>query len=66
MTQSPQSPELSIETDVASVATWHANDDDLLLLDVREPSEYETARIAGSVLIPMSELGDRWWMRKRN
>jgi len=31
----------------------------LLLLDCREPDEHATARIAGSTLIPMSQLMDR-------
>ncbi|MEL6106780.1 MAG: rhodanese-like domain-containing protein [Planctomycetota bacterium] len=30
-----------------------------LLLDVRQPEEYATAKIDGSVLIPMGELRDR-------
>jgi rhodanese-related sulfurtransferase len=30
-----------------------------VLLDVREPWEFEMARIDGSTLIPMSELGER-------
>jgi len=30
-----------------------------VLLDVREPWEFELARIEGSRLIPMSELGER-------
>jgi rhodanese-related sulfurtransferase len=30
-----------------------------LLLDVREPWEYQKARIAGSVLVPMGELAGR-------
>jgi rhodanese-related sulfurtransferase len=29
------------------------------LLDVRQPSEYETARIPGSKLIPLPSLNDR-------
>ncbi|MEL6930155.1 MAG: molybdopterin-synthase adenylyltransferase MoeB [Cyanobacteria bacterium J06600_6] len=32
--------------------------DDFVLLDVRNPNEYEIARIDGSVLIPLSELED--------
>ena len=32
--------------------------DDYLLLDVRNPNEYEIAKIEGSVLIPLSELED--------
>jgi rhodanese-related sulfurtransferase len=31
-----------------------------LLLDVREPWEFELARIEGSTIIPMSELGERF------
>ncbi|MGV2831144.1 molybdopterin-synthase adenylyltransferase MoeB [Myxosarcina sp. GI1(2024)] len=31
---------------------------DFVLLDVRNPNEYEIARIAGSVLIPLSEIED--------
>ncbi len=30
------------------------------LLDVRQPSEYETARIPGSKLIPLPSLDDRF------
>ena len=30
-----------------------------LLLDVRQPKEYDTARIAGSMLVPLSELPQR-------
>ena len=33
--------------------------DRLVLLDVREPWEFDLARIDGSELIPMSELGER-------
>lgn len=36
-----------------------ADGEDLLILDVREPMEYETARIEGSVLIPLGELTAR-------
>ena len=32
--------------------------DDFVLLDVRNPNEYEIARIEGSVLIPLSDLED--------
>jgi len=37
---------------------WDKNPD-LLVLDVREPHEYEIARIDGAVLIPLSELPTR-------
>ncbi|MEO1467161.1 MAG: rhodanese-like domain-containing protein, partial [Cyanobacteria bacterium J06633_1] len=32
--------------------------EDFVLLDVRNPNEYEIAKIDGSVLIPLSELED--------
>ena len=51
--------ELPIETDVATVAARLDRNDPLLLLDVREEDEYATARIEGSKLIPMSQLGNR-------
>ena len=51
--------ELPLETDVQSVAEKLSSGEDFLLLDVREPNEYETAKIEGSVLLPMSELVDR-------
>src|SRR6195256_3609052 len=34
--------------------------DDVLILDVREPNEYQINRIAGSVLIPLGELPRRY------
>ena len=33
--------------------------DEYTLLDVRQPGEYEKARIPGGVLIPLPELTDR-------
>src|SRR5437870_615487 len=39
-------------------AEWDRNPD-LLVIDVREPHEYEIAHIDGSVLIPLGELDDR-------
>ena len=36
-----------------------ARGDDLLLLDVREPHEFEIAHLSGSVLIPRGELSAR-------
>ena len=34
--------------------------DRLVVLDVREPQEYQINRIDGSVLIPLGELGQRY------
>lgn len=31
-----------------------------LLIDVREPDEFDETRIAGATLLPMSEISDRW------
>ena len=56
MSQSSQFP---LEIDVATLATMLKNDDDFLLLDVREADEYEIAKIEGSRLLPMSELRGR-------
>ena len=35
-----------------------SGDDNFVLLDVRNPNEYQIAKIDGSVLIPLSELED--------
>ena len=40
--------------------------DDLLILDVREPNEYQINRIAGSTLIPLGELPRRYQELDRN
>lgn len=52
--------ELPIEIDVASVAEMRNRGDDFLLLDVREPFEHEIANIDGNLLIPMSQLRQRF------
>jgi len=51
--------QLPIEIDVSTVSSMQNDDNDFLLLDVREPNEYETAKIDGSLLIPMGELDNR-------
>jgi len=33
--------------------------DDLQIIDVREPNEYETARLEGSKLIPLGQVANR-------
>ena len=40
--------------------------DRLVVVDVREPQEYEIARIAGSVLIPLGEIPQRHGEIDRN
>ncbi|MCM2371692.1 rhodanese-like domain-containing protein [Aporhodopirellula aestuarii] len=53
------SNELPIEVSVTDVEALQKSGDEFILLDVREPHEYETARIEGSRLLPMSELRTR-------
>lgn len=48
-----------IEIDVEKLRDWLQTKQDLVLIDCREPSEYETAKINGSTLIPMSQWMDR-------
>lgn len=54
----PRSPEMPTMT-VQELKGMMERKDDFFLLDVREPHEYETARIEGSTLIPLGELGER-------
>ena len=53
------SSELSIEIDVYAVNELRESGAPFLLLDCRQDSEYETAKIDGSLLIPMGELRER-------
>lgn len=48
-----------LEVDVHHVKAKLDRQDDFLLLDCREQSEYDTAKIEGSTLIPMSEIQER-------
>ena len=48
-----------LEVSAAELATEWKGNPDLLVLDVREPHEYEIARIEGAKLIPLSQLPDR-------
>jgi len=48
-----------LEVTAAELAAEWKGNPDLLVLDVREPHEYEIARIAGAKLIPLSQLPDR-------
>jgi rhodanese-related sulfurtransferase len=47
------------EIDVASVKQMLDEHADFVLLDCRETSEFEEARIAGARLLPMSEIAQR-------
>jgi len=50
---------LPLEIDVLSVKKMLAEGEKFMLLDVREPGEVTTARIAGSVHIPMRDIPAR-------
>ncbi len=56
----PDSLPKPIETNVQTLSELLQENADFLLLDVREPSEYETARIEGSMLLPMGQLRERF------
>jgi rhodanese-related sulfurtransferase len=51
-----ESPE-SLEVDLDTFATAHAAG--AVVLDVRNPDEYESGHVAGAVLIPLGDLGAR-------
>ncbi len=56
----PRSEEAPVkEVSAAQVKAMQDAGDDFLLLDVRQPEEYETAHIEGSTLIPLGELEAR-------
>ncbi len=55
MTTPPQVPTITVQ----DLQDLRARQEPHVLLDVREPDEYETARIEGSQLIPLGELPQR-------
>ncbi len=63
MSQSPriptQQPEYPIEIDVRETNRLIQSGEDFLLVDVRQPDEYELASIPAAVLIPLGELQSR-------
>jgi len=48
------------EISVAELKALQDSEDDLVVLDVREPWEFEAARIAGSKHIPMGDIPSRF------
>jgi len=50
---------MDLELTVTQALALLASDHPPLLLDVREPWEYQTAHIEGSTLIPMNEIPGR-------
>jgi adenylyltransferase/sulfurtransferase len=57
----PEAPAATSNTDVTAKEVKAMQDQhaDFLLLDVREPHEYQIAKIAGSTLIPLGDLAKR-------
>ena len=51
-------PLISVEELAARLAKREAGEDDFVLVDVREPVEFEIARIPGSVLVPAGGIKD--------
>jgi rhodanese-related sulfurtransferase len=47
----------SLEVDLDAFAAAHA--DGVVLLDVRNPDEYDSGHVSGAILIPLGELVER-------
>jgi adenylyltransferase/sulfurtransferase len=52
--------ETELEVDVASVDRERRAGRPVVLVDVREPFEWEICRIRGSILVPLGQLGERY------
>jgi len=52
-------PVKSIDTDQARVLMGEKPGQEMNILDVRQPNEYEASHIPGAKLIPLPDLGDR-------
>ena len=53
------SHEIPLEVDVQTVKQLRDAGEDFLLLDCREPDEFQLARIEGATLIPMNQIPAR-------
>lgn len=53
-------PELEIDVPTARARIGAADPEPPVLLDVRQPEEYESGHLAGAVLMPLPELEQRW------
>ena len=52
----PQTEPPEVDVDAATVADWMAEDDELLLVDIREPHEVAHGHAAGALLVPMNTV----------
>jgi sulfur-carrier protein adenylyltransferase/sulfurtransferase len=55
---SPEAAEATLDATITAteLADWQRSGKDFVLVDVREPAEYEIVRIPGSVLIPKGDI----------
>jgi rhodanese-related sulfurtransferase len=66
------SPQLSIKEKFMKTLTAlqlqkkQSQHESVLLVDVREPHEFNYAHIAGSILIPLADIQERWQELERN
>ena len=56
MNMTDKNQPLPVDIDVHGVKQLLDGEEEFLLLDCREPSEYETCKLEGSVLIPMKTI----------
>jgi predicted sulfurtransferase len=59
-------PVTSIDTDQAKSFLADKQVDDVTILDVRQPKEYEAGHIPGAILMPLPELTDHLQRIDRN
>ena len=52
-------PVKSIDTDQAKALLGKSPGQEMTILDVRQPNEYEAGHIPGAKLIPLPDLGNR-------
>jgi sulfur-carrier protein adenylyltransferase/sulfurtransferase len=52
-------PVKSIDTQKARQLIEQSPDEEMTILDVRQPNEYEAGHLPGAKLIPLPDLGDR-------
>ena len=58
MTGTTPTPDAPDAVDAATVLHWTRDPDDVTVIDVRTPAEFETAHIAGSYNVPLNLLGE--------
>jgi hydroxyacylglutathione hydrolase len=59
LAEHPDLAETAVRLSAADLASWRAEDDDLQLVDVRNPGEQEAGVAAGATALPLAQLLDR-------